>query len=251
MSAWGQNRYAPLSGDWYNHRTKREVQQDRRMADLEKKLGALLKTSQTPAARAQNKPNRNMGTCSEKPSNDTMWICAHCTCPHSNANKLVCRWCGIKRAATPAMSIPPPASGGSAHSAGSLSASASCPSVLLPVITPGPIDKPWMKRVLASAPSADSTGAPICLDSPNTALLDASADKRAQLENMLSSAKSSGLGDELIKHIQADLDSLPAPQSSSQLQEAGRLYQEKAKQEKHFSSQLALLDTQVENIHVL
>ena len=35
---------------------------------------------------------------------------------------------------------------------------------------------------------------------------------------------------------------------SSQLQEAGRLYQEKAKQEKHFSSQLALLDAQAENI---
>ena len=78
--------------------------------------------------------------------------------------------------------------------------------------------------------------------------MDASADKHAQLENILSSAKSSGLGEELIRHIQADLDSLPAPQTSSQLQEAGRLYQEMAKQEKHFSSQLALLDAQADNI---
>ena len=41
MTSWGSNRYAPLS-EWYSRPSKRELQQDKRLAGLERKLDAIL-----------------------------------------------------------------------------------------------------------------------------------------------------------------------------------------------------------------
>ena len=216
------------------------------MAGLEKKLNTLLKSSATATSGVKPK---NASPCTEQPTAETMWIRSRCTCPHSNARKVVCRWCGQKRQAdsTSAQSTPlaPNSVPGSENSSSLLPVS-----VVVPKLTPGPIEKPWMKRILAatSAPADPNLANSGLSGSADTSCLEAAAGKRAQLESMLAAAKSSGLAEELIKHIQADLDALPLPQSNSQLQEAGRLYQEKAKQEKHFSSQMASLDVQFENI---
>ena len=244
MSTWHHNRYAPLS-DWYHGQSQKDVRQDRKMASLEKKLDALLKTSSSAKS---DRKRAHPGPCLEASTPDTVWVCSSCNCPHNNIRKVVCRWCGQKRTEGVHASQKDPKN--SAAASTSVSASASWPSILVPSLTPGPIDKPWMKRVLAaSSTSADSGSADSGLSrSAGTAGLEAATGKRAQLENMLAIAKSSGLAEELIKHIQADLDALPVPQNNSQLQEAGRLYQEKAKQEKHFASQMASLDVQFENI---
>ena len=107
-----------------------------------------------------------------------------------------------------------------------------------------------MKRILAATTSSAGTNSNGSADlgSAHAPASEANANKRMHLETMLESARASGLAQDLITHIQAELDALPALQGNSQLQEAGRLYQEKAKQEKHFASQGASLDLQVDNI---
>ena len=250
MASWHSTpvHRAPFS-DWYSQPSKREMRQEKRMASIEKQLQALLKgaSSVTPLQKSSSQKHiANAGACPEQPASDTVWICSFCDCPHNNPKKVVCRWCGRRRTTTsgsstvglsaPATDIP------------SVSVSASVPPVVLPAITPGPVDKPWMKRILSSAPSVAEPSAPTDLTSTPTAPVDASLEKRRQLEKVLADAKTSGCGEDLLKLIQKELDALPTPQVGGQLQEAGRLYQEKGKQEKHYSSQIAALDKQFENL---
>ena len=96
-------------------------------------------------------------------------------------------------------------------------------------------------RVAQSSATVDAADSPAVAGNP-------SCEKRQQLVKMLAEAKESGCGDDLISLIQKEIDTLPTPQVGGQLQEAGRLYQEKAKQEKHHAAQLAALDAQAENI---
>ena len=224
------------------------------MAGLEKKMDALLRSSSSASSPTALKKHGNSGPCPEKPSSDTMWICTQCNCPHNNVRKLVCRWCNHKRSSPVQSNV---SNASAPLAAEQVRSTADAAPVVLPKLTPGPIEKPWMKKILgassmASSPQhADSAFAsPVARSDtqPVAGVTDASANKRAHLQQLLESAKAGCLSEDLIKNIQRELEALPTPQVGGQLQEAGRLYQEKAKQERHHASQLLALDAQFENI---
>ena len=247
MASWSSSsRHAPFSV-WDSRPSKREIQQDRRMAELEKKLQSLLKDATSQSRSPSSKKERtNSGACPEVSTPDTVWVCSFCNCPHHNPKKVVCRWCGKKRVL--ASDTNNAGSRSSAAPAASIPVSTAFPPVILPATSPGPIDKPWMKKILSGGLlTQSSTAAEATASSPSP--VDPSCDKRQQLEKLLADARASGCGEDLLKLLQKELEALPAPQVGGQLQETGRLYQVKAKQEKHHSSQIAALDEQFENLN--
>ena len=167
-----------------------------------------------PETSPTRKPRTKVGICPELPTSSTVWVCSLCKCPHNNPNKIVCRWCGNKKAIhTDTNTVGAPTS---TASPGSVTASPSLPRVVIPPLTPGPIDKPWMKKILGIsdgnsastlASSPCSNAASYGIGSGGAAMEDGpegASAKRESLLKMLSDAKESSCGDELVRHIQKE-----------------------------------------------
>ena len=266
------NRYAPLS-EWYSRPSKREHQQDKRLAGLERKLDALLSgNAALSATRPHKKPaatdfhtaqaGKTVRMCSEKPTVKTVWVCNECACPHDNARKLVCWWCKHKRPDPQLMESSPAAQpcAADARAVGS-SGSASCSSAVGPT---GPMSKGWAVALLrkhgalsSPAPAGDTpvtSPGGTASATPASPVLPASTassvdSKRAKLFQIIQSAKDANASSAVIAALQADLDSIPESKVGQLEMDQGRLLQLRAKQQSHHQAQLDALNQELSAVH--
>ena len=258
MSAWGSNRYAPLS-EWYSGPTKRDRQQDQRMAGLERKLDALLKgRSQPPAVQHNKETNKNSQTqngktlpvtslCTEKPTEKTVWICNECACPHDNAKKIVCRFCRHKRVIPSVVG-----EAGAPPSSDRASNSASADPRQPAANAGGPITKNWAIALLRKRGAGALSPADVPTDhavahsslSPATSpasTLSALESKRLKLAHSIEVTRDAGASDSVIAALQAELDALVEPKVGEEEMDQGKLLQLRAKQQAHHQHALATL----------